>query len=145
MIQRFSRHFYRFRLSPLEVDFIQKYAPMVEQQQNVSTMDTSKASLEDRMEMIKRILTKDTASITESVGHEKSLIVGKSGSLSFKIRALHVKLKQMEQHLLNNKKDISTKRMLNELRDQQRKYMKSMKTRNPLQFVELKKDIGYTE
>lgn len=137
----FSRQFYRFKITKQEADFVLNYAPKVWRKENAGKSTKLKAPLEERIEMIKRILSKDTASPSEAAYAQRQDIPGTTGEMTYQIRNLDIKMKQLEVHLQNNKKDVNTKRVLQESQFKQVRNLKYLKKKNPLEYIKLTKEL----
>eukprot|EP00835_Amoeboradix_gromovi_P005423 NODE_507_length_7471_cov_0.263158.p2 type:complete len:162 gc:universal NODE_507_length_7471_cov_0.263158:7417-6932(-) len=140
MSHLFFRQFYRFNLQKREIDFVLKYAPQVEKKQG--TVSKSSPTLDERVEMIRRILTSDTASLAESSIFKQKGVVGSSGQISFQIRNLDVKIHQLKQHLSSNHKDLNTKRILQEYEFKQIRNLKYLKKKNPTEYIQIQKELA---
>eukprot|EP00834_Sanchytrium_tribonematis_P006563 NODE_494_length_6830_cov_0.941613.p6 type:complete len:145 gc:universal NODE_494_length_6830_cov_0.941613:2588-2154(-) len=142
MFLSIRRSFYRFKLSQPEIDFILKYAPIIESKENPRLHNDKRPTIEERVEMLRRILSDDTASQLEaSLAKKHDIPSSSSGDMAYQIRNLHIKIQGLQNHLKNNTKDFTTKQKLQELEFKQIRNMKYLKKKSPLQYVELKNEL----
>lgn len=130
-----QQSFYRFQLTNMEKQFIFKYTPQVAEKDTVSPV-----SIDQRMAMVQRILSQDTATQMEALQAKKQM--NDRLELVRKIKSLQLEISAMAQHAALNHKDKNAKRKVQERSNEQRRLMKVLKQKSPLEYIEVKQEMN---
>ena len=135
MTGMWRQSFYRFQLHPKEVDFVLRYAPMVAEKETVSPV-----SISQRVKMVQRILSQDTASDVEAKVAKRS--ANDTLEIVRTIKLMGQDLMSLKKHSDNNKNDKNAKRKVQDCINQQRNLMKVLKKRSPMEYMTIKNEMS---